>query len=284
MLLVASVVFLRGFMGAILSRKIVPTLEKWRYHFASIRQHGRWSDDQDDQPPRSRLNAGNDDGNTIVAKTVMNSTSDSPVLSDSPTVMQDGLRGYGTDFETLANTLIDFVIGAAPMQLQPYNQNDEPDYEEEEEDDDRSVFVEDQSELFNALSQVISSENDFQTAISSKRSTATSRPSLLDEINMATTASHLAMSSKFSAYTAETHHSFFDDYAPELSATSNVSQFLLDEIASAAGDITPLASVSQFESANNSIALDENMREKADATDAARLLSMLSAREVSLAH
>ena len=286
MLIVASIVFLRGFLGAIMGRKVVPTLERWRRHFSNIRQHGRWNEDQDQDPARNgRLNFHLiDDANTIVAKTVVNPAGDSPVLSDSATMTIDSLRGYGTDFENLAKTLIDYLVSYSPttVQNERYTTEDHEEYE-----DDRSLAMEEEhTDFLNAISEAITSEPDFQTAPSAVRSTrGTMQPSIFDEISMASSASRSrpAMSSKMSIYTARTHHSFYDP--ADFSVTSGASHYLLDELASAVEDVTPQASFTQhdFESAENSLALDESMREKSDATDAARLLSMLSARE-AIAH
>ena len=247
MLLVASIVFLRGFMGAILSRKILPTLERWKYHYNSVRHHGRFGGGNDDD---DQGDIGND--NTIVAKTVVNSNN-SPVLSDN-TVTVDGSRGYANEFETLANNLINYLV---PVQQRPSNNQIDI---QDDRDDDLSMFDPAEGDFYNAIGDQLSQYNDFQSTMSKNN------PSIFDEISLA--LSH-PQSSKFSAYTAQTHHT-------EVSMDFNPN--FLDEIASACEDITPQHS--QYESHNNSIAIDETMRDMADATDAARMLSMIESREV----
>lgn len=48
-----AVAFIKGLIEAIFSRKVIPTLEEWREKLQHVQATGKWSFDDDNQPPRN---------------------------------------------------------------------------------------------------------------------------------------------------------------------------------------------------------------------------------------
>jgi hypothetical protein len=75
--------FLRGFVGALISRNVFPTLNRWKERFGEMRRTGKWSNDDTDPgspPPHpAMMNHRPEYYHTISNQT-------SPVLSSEPTV------------------------------------------------------------------------------------------------------------------------------------------------------------------------------------------------------
>lgn len=301
--LAAAITFLRGFLLAIFSRTVFPTLKAWKDNFHNMRTTGNWTDEP---PPdsfpqggtisaennRSQINSRQPDtlnhkiqerntNESFQRRSQQTYRSEQKQRTKSPSVssfnVKDFYQSYSVEFERFMRIITDLFLDHLYPTIK--NQNN-------------SHYVNSQSSHFNDPVETRSSGshlnqngqiiNEFIESVSMNHSPKIdSHTNIFDELLQ---ASQEVPSQRFystysepSLFTAKTHKSILDDLV-EISSNMNTT-LMLDDLVDTANDyyrdVSPGDSASQIGSDQGNSGDCSTM---ADISDAAKLLSMFSAQ------
>jgi hypothetical protein len=245
----ATGAFLRGFFRAIFSRNVFPTLLLWKNRFGEMKRTGKWWKDDDADGPGST----NQPSNQRMEKIYSNSQS--PVLSNDQTIgsHQDHVSNFGL------NLLDQIPIFVAINQYFFACEKLQEEYHS---------MLSPRQQFFQELADNVGPNDSFLEESTDELQS--------DNSSSGNIYSKHILQSDFSLYTAPTHQSLFE-LAQEISSSS--SHNLFEDLVFAAEhsldkDISPHDSASQVGSETLN---SRNNGDRADTTDAAKLLSMFSA-------